>query len=208
VRGGYRYVRPTATAPHLDSTQSCLSREFRRRSAHRPQAACVRSPSVGFCQRGDIRHGPADDARQCRAGACPAHLWCEACQHQVEPDPAEMAARYGPDTPVPEWPELLACSKCGNRDTDLVVAGTPRLDESEVSAAARARRNYLLRRQEFRFDFMKLVTMGFIRLVALPGCVQKNTTSRKPRTQVRARSIPTIARTFDRGKGEAICPGI
>jgi len=22
-------------------------------------------------------------------------VWCTACQHQVEPDPAEMAARYG-----------------------------------------------------------------------------------------------------------------
>jgi hypothetical protein len=22
-------------------------------------------------------------------------VWCKACQHQVEPDPAEMAARYG-----------------------------------------------------------------------------------------------------------------
>jgi hypothetical protein len=23
------------------------------------------------------------------------NVWCKACQHQVEPDPAEMAARYG-----------------------------------------------------------------------------------------------------------------
>lgn len=22
-------------------------------------------------------------------------VWCKECQHQVEPDPAEMAARYG-----------------------------------------------------------------------------------------------------------------
>ena len=27
-------------------------------------------------------------------------LWCKACQHQVEPDPAEMVARYGADTSV------------------------------------------------------------------------------------------------------------
>jgi hypothetical protein len=27
-------------------------------------------------------------------------VWCKACQHQVEPDPAEMAARYGADTSV------------------------------------------------------------------------------------------------------------
>jgi len=29
-------------------------------------------------------------------------VWCKACQHQVEPDPAEMAARYGAETPVLE----------------------------------------------------------------------------------------------------------
>jgi hypothetical protein len=25
-------------------------------------------------------------------------VWCKACQHQVEPDPAEMAARIIPST--------------------------------------------------------------------------------------------------------------
>src|SRR5215510_2772697 len=35
-RGGYRYVRPTATAPHLDSTQPLRSLWLRRRAAHRP----------------------------------------------------------------------------------------------------------------------------------------------------------------------------
>ena len=24
-------------------------------------------------------------------------VWCRACSHQIEPDPAEMAARYGGD---------------------------------------------------------------------------------------------------------------
>jgi len=27
-------------------------------------------------------------------------VWCKKCRHQVEPDPAEMAARYGADTSV------------------------------------------------------------------------------------------------------------
>jgi hypothetical protein len=30
-------------------------------------------------------------------------VWCKACQHQVEPDPAEQAARYGAETTVPDW---------------------------------------------------------------------------------------------------------
>ena len=37
-------------------------------------------------------------------------LWCEACARQVEPDPGEMAARYGADTSVLEWRQRLVCS--------------------------------------------------------------------------------------------------
>src|ERR1700720_4554774 len=44
-RGGYRYVRPTATASHLDSTQPHHYRTLRRRSLHnpicRPSLSCV-----------------------------------------------------------------------------------------------------------------------------------------------------------------------
>jgi hypothetical protein len=47
-------------------------------------------------------------------------------QHQVEPDPAEMAARYGADTSVLDWRERLVCSKCGGRQADMVVTGTKR----------------------------------------------------------------------------------
>jgi hypothetical protein len=35
------------------------------------------------------------------------------CQHQVEPAPAEMVARYGAATQVLDWREWLVCSKCG-----------------------------------------------------------------------------------------------
>ena len=48
---------------------------------------------------------------------------CRDCHHQVEPDPAEMAQRYGPETTVPDWHERLVCSRCGSHDTDLVVTG-------------------------------------------------------------------------------------
>ena len=37
-------------------------------------------------------------------------VWWRNCTHQVEPDPAEMAARYGADTPVLDWRERLICS--------------------------------------------------------------------------------------------------
>jgi hypothetical protein len=53
-------------------------------------------------------------------------VWCKACQHQVEPDPAEMAERYGAEMTVPDWRERLVCSRCGSRDVDMVVSGTKR----------------------------------------------------------------------------------
>jgi hypothetical protein len=38
--------------------------------------------------------------------AAKAHLtlivWCKDCRHQVEPDPTEMAERYGAEVTVPE----------------------------------------------------------------------------------------------------------
>jgi hypothetical protein len=40
-------------------------------------------------------------------------VWCKACGHQVQPDPAEMAARYGADTLLLEWRGRLVCSECG-----------------------------------------------------------------------------------------------
>jgi hypothetical protein len=51
-------------------------------------------------------------------------IWCKGCGHQVEPVPAEMAARYGAETPVLDWREKLVCSKCGGRQVDMVVTGT------------------------------------------------------------------------------------
>ena len=50
-------------------------------------------------------------------------VWCKACQHQVEPDPAEQARRYGAEMPVLEWRERLVCSQCGGREIDLVGDG-------------------------------------------------------------------------------------
>jgi hypothetical protein len=62
--------------------------------------------------------GNAADAR--------VHLtvWCKACGHRSEPDPAVQARRYGPETTVPERRRRLVCSKCGSRNVDMVVTGT------------------------------------------------------------------------------------
>jgi hypothetical protein len=53
-------------------------------------------------------------------------VWSKACQRQVEPDPAEMAVRYGADTTVLDWREKLVCSRCGGRQADMVVSGAKR----------------------------------------------------------------------------------
>ena len=51
-------------------------------------------------------------------------LACRDCGHRVEPAPAEMARRYGPQTTVPDWSKRLVCSVCGSHNTDMVVTGT------------------------------------------------------------------------------------
>jgi hypothetical protein len=53
-------------------------------------------------------------------------VWCLDC-HQVEPDPAEMAERYGAEMTVPDWHDRLVCGQCGGRRIDFVCTGaTPR----------------------------------------------------------------------------------
>jgi hypothetical protein len=53
-------------------------------------------------------------------------VWCRGCEHQVEPDPAEMAALCGAETIVPDWGARLVCGECGGREVDFVVTGARR----------------------------------------------------------------------------------
>jgi Zn finger protein HypA/HybF involved in hydrogenase expression len=50
-------------------------------------------------------------------------VWCLDCRHRVEPDPVEMAERYGAEMSVPDWHSRLVCGKCGSRRVDMVVSG-------------------------------------------------------------------------------------
>jgi hypothetical protein len=54
-------------------------------------------------------------------------VWCKECQHQVELDPAEMAARHGAGTAVIDGRGRLVCSRCGSRQVDLVVSSARKL---------------------------------------------------------------------------------
>jgi hypothetical protein len=53
-------------------------------------------------------------------------VWCRDCRHEVEPDPAEMAERYGADLSVPDWHKRLVCSACGSKKIDFVITGAKR----------------------------------------------------------------------------------
>ena len=53
-------------------------------------------------------------------------VWCKLCNYQVEPDPADMAACCGSDTPVFDWHKRLVCGQCGSRDIDFVLTGARR----------------------------------------------------------------------------------
>jgi hypothetical protein len=82
--------------------------------------------------------------RRLHSGAAAAQVrfivWCRECRYQAEPataslgaaeggtsaDPAEMAERDGPETPVADWHKRLVCSRCGSHDTDMVVTGERR----------------------------------------------------------------------------------
>ncbi len=53
-------------------------------------------------------------------------VWCLDCGHRTEPDPVEMAERYGAEITVPDWHARLVCGECGSRRVDMVVSGTAR----------------------------------------------------------------------------------
>jgi hypothetical protein len=85
-------------------------------------------------------------------------VWCGDSRHRVEPDPGEMAARYGAATAVLEWKEQLVCSGCGSRRVDMVVSGTERAIAStttrrslSVARPPEARSTHLINRSSSRY---------------------------------------------------------
>jgi hypothetical protein len=72
------------------------------------------------------KRGPAMTLGNAAAAGVRLIVWCRNCQHQVEPDLADHARRYGAEITVLEWREKLVCSRCGSRQIDMVVSGTER----------------------------------------------------------------------------------
>jgi hypothetical protein len=69
--------------------------------------------------------GPATLGSSARAKVCLV-VWCKACGHKAELDPAEQAARHGEATPLRDWAARLRCSACGVGEVDFVVSGARR----------------------------------------------------------------------------------
>jgi hypothetical protein len=70
--------------------------------------------------------GPSATLGSSAAAGVRLIVWCKECGYQVEPDPAEMAQRYGAETTVLDWRDRLVCSRCGGREIDMVVTGERR----------------------------------------------------------------------------------
>jgi len=77
--------------------------------------------------------------RNAAAAACDSSCGAGGCQHQVEPDPAEMAARDGAETGVLERRDRLVCARCRGREVDMVVSGTERRPYARSGRKARPR---------------------------------------------------------------------
>jgi len=72
------------------------------------------------------RPGPPATLGSTAAAHLMLMVWCKNCRHRAEPDPAEMAERYGAETTVPDWGKRLVCSQCGSRNVSFIVSGTKR----------------------------------------------------------------------------------
>jgi hypothetical protein len=70
--------------------------------------------------------GPPTTLGNAAAAGVRVVVWCRDCGRQVEPDPGEMAERYGAETTIPDRHTRLTGSGCGSRQVEFVVTGTER----------------------------------------------------------------------------------
>ena len=77
-----------------------------------------------------MRRAPGESAPltlgQALAGHARLIVWCNGCNHEVEPAVAELVERHGAGLTVIDWAARLRCSRCGGREADFVVTGARR----------------------------------------------------------------------------------
>jgi hypothetical protein len=81
---------------------------------------------IDTCLRPGVVRGPQMTLASAVAAKLRLMVRCKTCGHRSEPDPAEQARWYGPDTTVPEWRRRLVCLRCGSREVDMAVTGERR----------------------------------------------------------------------------------
>jgi hypothetical protein len=74
------------------------------------------------CDRREKTHpGPPATLGSTAAAGAQIIVWCRDCRHQVEPDAAELAQRYGAETPVRDRRDRLVCSRRDGRQVNMVA---------------------------------------------------------------------------------------
>jgi hypothetical protein len=118
-----------AVAAH-SNVESNPRKDPTRAGPRRPVAAAkaLRATVKGALPAARVNRysGPPATLGSTAAAQAQIIVWCKDCRHQVEPDAAVLAERYGAATTVPEWRNRLVCSQCGSRNVDMVVSGTSR----------------------------------------------------------------------------------
>ena len=93
------------------------------------QGSTPRRPSAGtggVTEMKPYHHGPPLTLGGAAAARVRLVVWCRDCQHQVEPDPAEMAERHDAETTVPDWRRRLVCGNCCSKQIDFVATAARR----------------------------------------------------------------------------------
>ena len=110
---------------HTSAGTGCAAAPLYLASPGTPAAAQgVRTPEPGQIQAAVKAYtGPPATLSSTAAAAVRLIVWCNASRHQIEPDVAAMAGKYGVATPVRDWVSRLVCSQCGARDISFVLTG-------------------------------------------------------------------------------------
>jgi hypothetical protein len=98
---------------------SCLRASWMKARAR----AAQRTFGSGSERRKKSLPGPPMTLGGAAAAGVRLIVWCRDCSHQVEPDPPDLANRYGETTSVLDWRDRLVCSRCNSRAVDMVVTG-------------------------------------------------------------------------------------
>ena len=97
------------------------------RKSFKPEGTIIGSLQEAICAIVARKLIPAPPRTLGSTAAAQARIvvWCRDCRHQAEPDPAELARRYGGDTPIPEWQYRRQIPDVRRRSNTIISARSP-----------------------------------------------------------------------------------